>query len=60
MEGVDRQKVGVVDDGDDGLAFGVICACLVDETGFAFCVTAERVELESLAEQAQQVWPGVQ
>ena len=40
--------------------FGVECARLVDEAGFAFGIAAESVEPEGLAEQAQQVGPGVQ
>ena len=60
MERFDGQEVGVIDDGDDGFAFGVLGAGFGDETCLAFGVVAEGVELERLAEQAQQVGPGVQ
>ena len=60
MEGLDGQEVGVVDDGNDGFAFGVVGAGLGDEAVFAFGVAAEGVELEGLAEEPQQVGPGVE
>ncbi len=52
--------MGIIDDGDDGLSFGVVRACFVNKTGFAFCIIAECIELESLAEKAQQVGPSVE
>ena len=60
MERFDRKQMGVVDDGDDGLASGVLGAGLGDEARLAFAVAADGVEFEGLTEQAHEVGPGVQ
>ena len=60
MEGFDGQEVGVVDDGDDGSAAGVLGAGFGDEAVLTLGVAAGGVELESLAEQAQEAGPGVE
>lgn len=59
MECVNGQEVGVVNDGNDGFAFCVLGAGFGNEAGFAFGVVAVGVELEGLAEEAQEAWPGV-
>ncbi len=59
MERLDGKQVGVVDDGDDGLALGILCACLGDEARLAFAVAAAGIEFQGLTEQAQEVGPGL-
>ena len=60
VEGFDGQEVGIVDDGDEGFTAGVLGAGLGDEAVFATGVVAGGVEFEDLAEEAQEVGPGVQ
>ena len=60
MEGFDGQEVGVVNDGDDEFALGVEVASFGDEASLAFVVVAGGFELHGVAEQAQEVVPGVQ
>ena len=45
MERLDGKQVGVVDDGDDGLALGILCACLGDEARLAFAVAAAGIRV---------------
>jgi len=58
-EGFDRDEVGVVDDGDENFPSGVEVSCFFDESGFAFVVVAVAVEVEGLAEETEDVVPGV-
>lgn len=51
--------MGVVDDGNDDFSFGVEVTCFGDESSFAFVVGAVALEVEGLAEEAQDVAPGV-
>ena len=60
MEGFDGQEVGVVNDGDDEFALGVEVASFGDEASLAFVIVAGGFELHGVAEQAQEVVPGVQ
>lgn len=52
MEGVGWEEVGVIDDRDDGFAFGVKAAGLGNEAVFTTGVAAEGVELECLAKKS--------
>ncbi len=60
VKGFLGEEVGVIDDGEDGFAFGVEVACFGDEAGFAFVVVTDDVNLHGLAEEAQEAGPGVE
>jgi hypothetical protein len=59
-EGFDGDEMGIVDDWNEELAFGVEVAGFFDEASFAFVVCSVAFEVESLAEEAQDVAPGVE
>lgn len=52
--------MGIVDDRDEQLSFGVEVAGFGDEAGFAFVVGSVAFEVKGLAEEAQDVAPGVE
>lgn len=59
-KGFDGDEVGVVDDGNDDFSPGVEVPGFGDQTSFAFVISAIAIEIEGLAEQAQDVSPGVE
>jgi len=59
-EGFDGDEMGVVDDGDKDFSLGVEVAGFFDESGFAFVVGSVTFEVEGLAEEAEDVVPGVE
>ena len=59
-QGVDGDEMGVINDGDDELAFVMELARGVDEAGFAFVIIAVGFQFEGFTEQAQHGVPGVE
>jgi hypothetical protein len=59
-QSLDGEEVGVVDDGDDEFAFGVEVFGFMDEAGFAFVVGAVGFEGEGVAEETEDVVPGME
>jgi hypothetical protein len=59
-QGFDGKEMGVIDDGDDELSLGVEVLRLMDEACFAFMVGAVGFEGEGVAQQAEDVVPGME
>jgi len=58
-EGFDGDEVGIVYNWYEEFSFGVEVAGFGDESGFAFVIGAVVVEVEGLAEETEDVVPGV-
>jgi hypothetical protein len=59
-EGFDGDEVGVVYDGDEEFSFGIEGTGFGDESGFAFVVGSVAFEVEGLAQESEDVAPGVE